>query len=111
MSQMRCWNHAHREAAARCPACGRLYCRECVAEHRGRLLCQGCLKSQEEGGREGSGLLGKTMAIVGLAVSLTMVWLFFRTIGSWLRALPEDYHRSPAEYFNLTEDEESEGQE
>ena len=41
--QQRCWNHEAREAACRCPACGRSYCRECVSEHEGRLLCAACL--------------------------------------------------------------------
>ena len=27
----------------RCPACGRSFCRECVAEHEQRLLCAVCL--------------------------------------------------------------------
>ncbi len=40
----RCFNHVTREAAARCPECGRFFCRECVTEHDERLLCAACLK-------------------------------------------------------------------
>ena len=29
----RCSNHPGREAAVRCPECGRFFCRECVTEH------------------------------------------------------------------------------
>lgn len=42
--QQRCWNHEGREAVCRCPQCARSYCRECVSEHQGRLLCAACLK-------------------------------------------------------------------
>jgi hypothetical protein len=43
--QQRCWNHESREAVCRCPECGNSYCRECVTEHEGRLLCALCLRS------------------------------------------------------------------
>jgi hypothetical protein len=41
----RCWNHENRAAVCRCPACGRDFCQECVAEHQGRFLCASCLKT------------------------------------------------------------------
>lgn len=40
---MRCARHGEREAVARCPSCGGSFCRECVSEHEGRLLCSQCL--------------------------------------------------------------------
>ena len=43
--EQRCWNHETREAVCRCPQCGRSFCRECVSEHEGRLLCAACLRS------------------------------------------------------------------
>ncbi len=43
--QQRCWNHELREAACRCPGCGKSFCRECVSEHESRLLCAACLRS------------------------------------------------------------------
>jgi hypothetical protein len=42
--RQKCWNHETREAVCRCPACSRPYCRECVTEHEGRLLCAPCLR-------------------------------------------------------------------
>ena len=39
----RCFNHALREAAARCPECGHCYCRECITEHEDRVICATCL--------------------------------------------------------------------
>jgi len=46
LAQKRCLNHALREAVCRCPACTRFFCRECVTEHDGKLLCRGCLASR-----------------------------------------------------------------
>ena len=45
LSAQRCFNHAGREAVARCPECSRYFCRECISEHRGRVVCAGCLAS------------------------------------------------------------------
>jgi hypothetical protein len=42
--QQRCVNHPAREASARCPECGRFYCRECITEHDDRVLCASCLE-------------------------------------------------------------------
>ena len=40
----RCFNHAAREAVARCPACGHYFCRECITEHDDRVICAACLR-------------------------------------------------------------------
>ena len=42
ISQARCGNHAGREAVARCPECRGFFCRECITEHEGRLICAQC---------------------------------------------------------------------
>ena len=39
----RCSNHALREAAVQCPSCKRFFCRECVTEHAGRMICVNCV--------------------------------------------------------------------
>src|SRR5271156_762226 len=43
LRQRRCDNHPRREASARCPECGRFFCRECITEHDDRVLCASCL--------------------------------------------------------------------
>ena len=43
LAQQKCFRHDVREAAGRCPACQRYYCRECLTEHHRRLLCVACL--------------------------------------------------------------------
>jgi hypothetical protein len=46
VSGQRCSNHAGRTAACRCPACQSFYCRECITEHDGRMLCASCVQKQ-----------------------------------------------------------------
>lgn len=45
LAQVRCFKHVEREAAAKCLECDRFYCRECVTEHEGRVVCRECLES------------------------------------------------------------------
>jgi hypothetical protein len=40
--EQRCFHHLDREAVVRCPGCRRFYCRECVTEHDGRMMCAAC---------------------------------------------------------------------
>jgi hypothetical protein len=46
VSEQRCRNHAVRTAAGRCPGCHFFYCRECITEHDGRMLCAACVQKQ-----------------------------------------------------------------
>ncbi len=39
----RCHFHKEREAAARCPHCGRDFCRECITDFDGVVYCRPCL--------------------------------------------------------------------
>jgi len=90
--QQRCFNHAPREAAAKCLACGRFFCRECVTEHAGRLVCAACLR------RKVPDRLTQRRWLVGLAralqfmLSLLTAWLLFFLIGKALLALPSAFH-------------------
>ena len=54
--------HAAREAAARCPACGEFFCRECVVEHAGKPLCASCLASITTVARRRERLAGVRLA-------------------------------------------------
>jgi hypothetical protein len=44
ITHQRCLNHMLREAVARCPECGRFFCRECITEHEDKVLCAACLR-------------------------------------------------------------------
>ena len=90
--EQRCANHADREAAARCLECGRFFCRECVTEHRGRLLCAACL------GRTARPPLRRRLhlAWVGRAAALVaaffFAWVFFYSLGRNLARIPVAVH-------------------
>jgi hypothetical protein len=43
LTHQRCYHHQFREAVARCPECGRFFCRECITEHADKVLCASCL--------------------------------------------------------------------
>ena len=92
ISQQRCFNHAQREAAARCPECGGYFCRECVTEHDDRVLCASCLarllKASEAGVFHLRGLLRTGQFLCGGFV----LWLFFYYLGQILLSLPTSFH-------------------
>jgi hypothetical protein len=82
LPDLQCTRHAGRPAAARCPQCRRFFCRECVAEHRGRLLCAECLDDATRSiapSQPGWGqALGKGLALI---FALTLVWMFWSWAG------------------------------
>jgi hypothetical protein len=88
----RCFNHALREAAACCPACGRCFCRECVTEHEERLTCAACLRKLVK-----PPLTQRTgfVAVVRALECLTGVfaaWAVFYLIGRVLVSMPDSFH-------------------
>ena len=92
LAGLRCFHHPLREAAARCLACGRHFCRECVTEHEERVLCAACLATRTDAAgerrrrrawipRAGLGLTG-----------LLLAWLVFFGLGRALVAVPDAFH-------------------
>jgi hypothetical protein len=88
----RCFNHAQREAAARCPGCGRFFCRECVTEHEDQVICATCIRERIKPRltRRRGFVLG-TRAAQCLA-GVLVAWLFFYLAGRLLVSLPESFH-------------------
>lgn len=76
LQREKCWNHASREAACRCPLCNRSYCRECVTEHENRFLCAACLRT-----RSGASARRREFHLpwtsVAVLSSFLLVWLLF----------------------------------
>jgi len=84
MISARCLNHEDRLAAARCLACGNSFCRECVTEHGGRLICAACLrKLQPAASAHRSWQRRLTVPVMAIA-ALTGSWLLFYATGWWL---------------------------
>jgi len=92
LARRRCDNHANREAAARCPKCRRFFCRECVTEHAGRVICADCLAtmaSQSDSSRWSlAGLAPYLAALVGMLVA----WMAYYYIGRILLGIPHEFH-------------------
>jgi len=92
LAQQRCLRHPDRAAVARCPACRRFFCRECITDHDGRALCADCLSPGRPGRprrRPGTGLAWQGLASgLGLVVS----WAVFYLLGRLLLLLPSLFH-------------------
>lgn len=89
----RCYNHPDREASARCTACGRFHCRECVAEHDGRMICGVCLRkerSTETSARRP--WLAISMRVAQGLVAAIVAWTCFYLAGRALLQVPADFH-------------------
>jgi B-box zinc finger len=91
ISGTRCFNHARREAVARCTVCGTFFCRECIAEHNGRMICARCLLPGEttRGKRR---LLSGVIRAFQLLGGVLLLWLVFFLMGRALLKLPTSFH-------------------
>ncbi len=87
----RCFNHAAVQAAARCPRCRRFYCRQCVTEHRGQVVCAACLATLAAAPVKRKGLAAVVWAGAGL-VGATLAWVFFYWVGGVLLSIPSAFH-------------------
>ena len=92
LADQRCFHHAQREAAARCPECARFFCRECITEHDDRVLCAACLA------RLSRRPLFRRPAFAGLLrfgqflAGWIIAWVFFYLCAELLLALPSAFH-------------------
>jgi hypothetical protein len=94
LRQQRCIHHPQREASARCPECGRYYCRECITEHDDRVICASCLAkltTKKEKVSEAWGLLPR----IGFAlVAVLVVFVIFLLAGNALLSIPSHFHQT-----------------
>jgi hypothetical protein len=88
----RCARHTDREAAARCPSCGGFFCRECVVEHGGRLLCISCLAKETSTARADRGRWAGVRRKAALVAATLAAVLVFYGIGSILLNVPPEFH-------------------
>ena len=105
LSQQRCFNHGGREAVARCPECRRFYCRECVTEHDGRLICAGCLKKLAA-----VPVLQKKFVLATARASVCIcgffiAWFFFYLISEMLLSMPSSFHEGTVWQTDWTDSE------
>jgi hypothetical protein len=92
LRQRRCINHPQREASARCPECGRFFCRECITEHDDRVLCASCLAKlsikKDRGIKSWAWVPRLGLAFFAAAV----VFLALLLIGNFLVSIPSHFH-------------------
>ena len=105
LTRQRCWLHLEREAAARCPVCAHFYCRECVTEHAGRVICAACLRNllstaataTTRWRRLGTGprrALATLARGSQLVFSVVLAWFFFHLLGQWLLTSTAEFHQA-----------------
>lgn len=92
LSEQKCRRHALREAAAQCPECKHFFCRECVTEHDGRLICSDCLLRLTEPPRKGPPLLKWLGRVAWGMAGFLFMWFCFYGLGQLLLSLPSAFH-------------------
>ncbi len=92
ITSSRCFHHPEREAAAVCPECRKHYCRECVTEHDGRMLCAQCLEKLLAKPRSRRLHLRHVKIIGRCLAGFVTAWLFFYYLGEALLSIPVPFH-------------------
>lgn len=102
LAKKKCVRHGEREAVARCPSCAGDFCRECIVEHDGRILCASCLAREvvrvESAPGEGRRKIWE--ALVTAACALLLVVMFY-ALGQFVKALPPELHEGAVWRLNL----------
>jgi hypothetical protein len=81
IAHARCQQHPGREAVAKCPSCKQSFCRECITEHDGRMLCVLCLTKRTQLAKPPSPAWGRVGWGLGAVAGLLLAWLFFLGVG------------------------------
>lgn len=89
-----CLLHPQRESVARCPECRQAFCRECITEHGGRVICAGCLRQLTRTGAPRASRPGVPLAALHLLAGLLVSWFLFYTLGRILLEIPSEWHES-----------------
>ncbi len=108
LSNLRCFRHGVREAVARCPECGRYFCRECITEHEDRVLCAPCLRKLLRPSSVRPFRLGGLIRIIQFSLGVMILWLSFYYLGQALLSLPASFHEGTVWQSGWWEANESE---
>ena len=83
-THQRCFVHATREAVSLCLECRRAYCRECVVDHEGRLMCAACIARLNAPSAEKRHKLRRLVPVTAAALALLLCWILFYMVGRLL---------------------------
>ena len=92
LAHQRCFNHAAREAVARCPECGYCFCRECITEHDDRVVCAACLKKLARQPLNRRIAFARLLRFARCVLGVLIAWFFFFLIGEALLRIPASFH-------------------
>jgi hypothetical protein len=86
--------------------CRRFFCRECVTEHAGQVVCAECLRgvTGRAARRRARWRAGRLLGAG--ALGLLTAWLAFYAVGRLLLRLPSDFHEGTLWRSAPAEDEE-----
>jgi hypothetical protein len=94
IQQLRCTRHQEREAAARCVLCENFFCRECVTEHNGKMLCAKCLRIESAPRKTAPRTWHRIPLQIFLAFcSTALLWLIFYGASQLLLTIPDRFHQ------------------
>lgn len=89
----KCVRHSAREAVARCSSCSEHFCRECVVEHTGILLCSACLARKVSKVEETRSTKRRHIGEFALtAACVLFLWVVFYGLGQVLKNIPPSVH-------------------
>ena len=92
LALQRCLHHVEREAVARCTSCTQHFCRECIVEHEGRVLCTDCrVKLLQKPGLQ-IGFGRRFGVALHLVLSLFVLWFCIYLFGKALLLIPSTFH-------------------
>ena len=92
IAEKKCLLHPEREAAAVCLECGEFFCRECITEHEGRVMCSRCLSEIESGEKRKKARFKKLRKGLQLAAGLIIIWAVFFHLGKAVVETPASFH-------------------
>ena len=92
LTHQHCHNHMLREAVARCPECGRFFCRECITEHEDKVLCAACLRKRIEPADLRPARFQGWFQMGQFLLGIIILYVVFYYTAQILLALPSDFH-------------------
>lgn len=95
-----CVNHPAREAVGRCVECTRFFCRECIAEHDGRLICASCLAKLARPATAARTWPRVVRSVAKGVLGFLFAWFCFYSVGRTLLQLPSEFHEDG--FWNTT---------